>query len=53
MAVSIAKGNHMIEMLPRSLYLKKAELVSYPMMVLLAFYWIGIGLAEIRKRSKK
>jgi hypothetical protein len=53
MAVYFPKGNHTVEMLPQSLYLKKAEMVSYPMMVLLGIYWIGLGVLRFIKRKKQ
>ena len=52
MAVYFPKGNHTVEMLPQSLYLKKAEIVSYPMMILLGMYWIGLGVLKFVKRKK-
>jgi hypothetical protein len=51
MAVNISKGEHAVEMLPHSLYLKKAEIVSYPLMVLLGMYWLVIGVMWLRKRK--
>lgn len=53
MAVYFPKGTHTVEMMPQSLYLKKAEMVSYPMMVLLGLYWIGIGVVRFVKRKKQ
>jgi hypothetical protein len=51
MAINITKGTHVVEMIPQSLYLKKAEMVSYPLMVLLALYWIAVCV--IRSKRKK
>jgi hypothetical protein len=50
MAVNISKGDHIVEMLPHSLYLKKAELVSFPLLALLGLYWI---FALVSSRIKK
>jgi len=52
LAINITKGNHVVEMIPQSLYLKKAELVSYPLMVLLGLYWLIIGGLAISRRKK-
>ena len=53
MAVNFPKGNHSVEMVPQSLYLKKASMVSFPMMILLGIYWIGLGVVRFGKRKKK
>ncbi|HUI91937.1 MAG TPA: hypothetical protein VLX68_06785 [Chitinivibrionales bacterium] len=52
MAVNFPKGSHTVEMIPQSLYLGKAEMVSYPMMILLGMYWIGLGVVRFAKRKK-
>jgi hypothetical protein len=50
MAVNITKGDHIVEMLPHSLYLKKAELVSFPLMALLGLYWaVAFVVSRLRK----
>jgi hypothetical protein len=49
MAVNITKGDHLVEMLPHSLYLKKARWVSFPLLILLGLYWIFAAI----KRKKK
>lgn len=49
MAVSLSKGEHTVEMIPHSLYLKKAELVSYPLIILLCLYWLIVGAVTIAK----
>ena len=51
MAINISKGEHIIEMLPHSLYLKKAEMVSFPLMILLGLYWVFEGIKKARKRK--
>ena len=51
MAVNITKGSHTVEMLPHSLYLKKAEIVSYPLMILFGIYWIGIAAVRLRRKK--
>lgn len=54
MAVAITKGEHTIEMIPQSLYLQKAEIVSYPLMLLLLLYWIGLaGFTAINQKKQK
>jgi hypothetical protein len=53
MAVNISKGIHVVEMIPKSLYLDKAELISYPMMVLLGLYWIAFGIMRVKKGKSK
>jgi hypothetical protein len=52
MAVNITKGEHTVEMMPHSLYLKKAEIVSYPLMALLFLYWFVIGAKKMSKSRK-
>jgi uncharacterized membrane protein YfhO len=52
MAVNITKGSHTVEMLPHSLYLEKAEIVSYPLMILFGIYWIGIAAVRVRRKKK-
>jgi hypothetical protein len=52
MAVNITKGEHTVEMMPHSLYLKKAEIVSYPLMVLMMIYWVTIGTMKFVRRKK-
>jgi hypothetical protein len=49
MAVNIDKGDHLVEMLPHSLYLKKAEWVSFPLMALFGIYWI---VAFVKRKKK-
>lgn len=52
MAVNFPKGNHTVEMIPQSLYLKKGAMVSFPMAILLGLYWIGLGVVRFVKRKK-
>jgi hypothetical protein len=52
MAVYLEKGEHEIEMIPHSLYLSKAEIVSYPLMILLLIYWMGVLAYKILKRNR-
>jgi hypothetical protein len=52
MAVNITKGEHVVEMIPQSLYLKKAEIVSWPLIILLGLYWIGIGVAKSLRKKR-
>jgi hypothetical protein len=49
MAVNISKGDHLVEMLPHSLYLKKARWISFPLMALLGIYWIFTAIRRKRK----
>jgi len=53
MAVNITKGEHVVEMLPHSLYLKKAEMVSFPLMAFMGAYWIFTGVMWFVKRKKQ
>jgi hypothetical protein len=53
MAINISKGDHVVEMLPHSLYLKKAEMVSFPLMLLFGLYWLFEGIKRARKRKKQ
>jgi hypothetical protein len=52
MALPITKGEHVVEMMPKSLYLKKAELVSYPLMAILGIYWLILLGIKMGKRKK-
>jgi uncharacterized membrane protein YfhO len=52
MAVNIAKGDHTVEMIPHSLYLKKAQFVSFPLLALLGLYWI-FAFVYSRMRKKQ
>jgi putative Mn2+ efflux pump MntP len=49
MAVNISKGDHLVEMMPHSLYLKKARWISFPLMALLGIYWIFTAIRRKRK----
>ncbi|HEX7509937.1 MAG TPA: YfhO family protein, partial [Chitinivibrionales bacterium] len=49
MAVTITKGDHEIEMLPHSLYLKKAQMISFPLIALMFLYWIGVLIFRKKK----
>jgi hypothetical protein len=51
MAVNISSGDHVVEMIPHSLYLKKAAMVSFPLMILLMMYWVFEGLKRARKKK--
>jgi hypothetical protein len=53
MAINISKGDHIVEMLPHSLYLKKAEMVSFPLMLLFGLYWLFEGIKKVWKRKKQ
>jgi hypothetical protein len=52
MAVGIEKGKHTVEMMPRSLYLGKASLVSIPAVIALLAYWIFLAVQSLRRRSR-
>ncbi len=52
MAVNVSHGDHTVEMFPHSLYLKKAQLVSFPLLALLGLYWAG-SFVYSRVRKKK
>ena len=51
MAVNISQGEHLVEITPHSLYLKKAAMVSFPLMILLALYWAFEGFKRLRKKK--
>jgi hypothetical protein len=51
MAVNISPGEHLVEIMPHSLYLKKAAMVSFPLMILFALYWAFEGVKRIIKRK--
>jgi hypothetical protein len=52
MAVNITKGDHTVEMLPHSLYLKKAQLVSFPLLAILGLYWIfALAVSRLGKKT--
>ncbi len=51
MAVNIAKGGHVVEMIPHSLYLKKAAIFSFPLMIGLGIYWLIVGLLKLKKKK--
>ncbi len=53
MAVAVTGGDHTVEMSPHSLYLKKAEIVSFPLMALLAVYWGIIAIMQLKKRKDR
>ncbi|HAJ80484.1 MAG TPA: hypothetical protein DCO75_12025 [Fibrobacteres bacterium] len=53
MAVNITKGEHLVEMMPHSMYLKKAEMVSFPLMGLLGLYWIFAAVNSAVRRKRK
>jgi hypothetical protein len=53
MAINISKGDHVVEMLPHSLYLKKAEMVSFPLMLLFGLYWLFEGIKRAKKKKNK
>ena len=53
MAVAITPGEHTIEMKPHSLYLAKAEKVTFPLLALFVMYWIGMGAWSLRRKSAK
>jgi hypothetical protein len=50
MAIYLAQGSHRIEMMPTSLYLGKAELVSFPIIAVLILYWIAMAVVSTRKK---
>lgn len=52
MAVNISGGEHTVEILPHSMYLKKAEIVSYPLMLLVGIYWVIVGVMRLKKREE-
>ncbi len=52
MAVNIAKGEHTVEMIPQSLYLKMAEVVSFPLMVLLGVVLDGNRGCTVYEKNK-
>jgi hypothetical protein len=49
MAVAITTGKHTVELVPGSIYLGRASLVSYPLMVLVAGYWLFLFLRRLRR----
>jgi hypothetical protein len=51
MAVAVTKGDHTVEMLPHSLYLKKASMVTLPLAALLIIYWSTVF--AIRRKIRK
>ena len=51
MAINISKGKHTIEMRPKSLYYKKASIISFPIMLLLLSYWIFMFMKIKKKKS--
>ncbi len=51
MAVFLPKGEHVVEMSAHSLYLAKAELVTFPLLAFLCLYWCTIGLLRKRKNG--
>lgn len=54
MAVYLEKGEHVVEMQPKSLYLRKASFVSTPLIVALLGYWLFVGVVSIvRRRSSR
>ena len=53
MAVAITPGEHTIEMKPHSLYLKKAEKITFPLLALIGAYWIGMGVWALRRKYTK
>jgi hypothetical protein len=51
MAVPVKKGEHIVEMRPKSLYLAKASMVSFPLIAILLGYWIIIVAMKMRNRQ--
>jgi hypothetical protein len=51
MAVNISQGEHLVEISPHSLYLKKAAKVSFPLMLLIVLYWAFEGFKRLRKKK--
>lgn len=50
MAVRIGKGEHTVEMRPKSLYLRKASFVSAPVILSMVVYWCVLGLLAAARR---
>ena len=50
MAVFLPGGEHIVEMKARSLYLAKAQIITFPLCAVLFIYWCAIGLLRKRKR---
>ena len=51
MAVFLPRGEHIVEMKARSLYLAKAQIITFPLCAVLFVYWCAIVLLQQRKRS--
>jgi hypothetical protein len=52
MAIPITKGEHTIDMFPRSYYLKTAEMISFPLMMIFGVYWIGfVAFRYLRNKT--
>ena len=51
MAISISKGKHIIETIPRSLFLREALFVSIPVSIFLLGYWIYRCYLGIRRKA--
>jgi hypothetical protein len=50
MAFAITKGKHTIEMMPRSLYLREASMVSFPTIAAVIAYWLFMGWVNRKRR---
>lgn len=50
MAVNITRGEHVIEMIPQSLYLNQASWVSLPLILLVISYWTAAAIKRKRKK---
>jgi hypothetical protein len=49
MAVFLPGGEHLVEMKAHSLYLAKAQMITFPLCAVLFLYWCAIGLQRKRK----
>jgi hypothetical protein len=49
MAVFLPRGEHVVEMKPRSLYLAKAQFVTFPLCAVLCLYWCAVWMLRKRK----
>lgn len=53
MAIVADKGAHVLEMRPKSLYLGKASMVSLPVIIACALYWISLVFLRRKPQSVK
>ncbi len=53
MAINIARGTHTVEMIPQSLYLGKAQMVTFPLAAVMLLYWAWVYAAFLRGSRRK